>query len=100
MSLGLADREILRIYQEIISGSGKDWMVLSYVGTTNDLRVQNSGDGGLEEILEEFMDSRYTWMLLVTILLRLTVAAGCSMALCASRTQMYVGTHLQFISIT
>jgi drebrin-like protein len=58
MSLGLTDKEIARCYQEIVSGSGKEWMVLSYDKASNDLKVQASGDSGLEEMAEEFMDSR------------------------------------------
>lgn len=58
MSLGLADKEIARFYQEIVSGAGTEWMVLSYDKSSNDLKVQASGDGGLEEMAEEFMDSR------------------------------------------
>ncbi|KAG8760164.1 hypothetical protein FRC14_003920 [Serendipita sp. 396] len=58
MSLGLSDREIARQYQAIVSGSGTAWMVLSYDRSSNDLKVQASGDDGLEEMAEEFMDSR------------------------------------------
>jgi hypothetical protein len=58
MSLGLADKEISRCYQEIVSGGAKEWMVLSYDKASNDLKVQASGDSGLEEMAEEFMDSR------------------------------------------
>lgn len=69
MSLGLADKEIARCYQEIVSGGAKEWMVLSYDKASNDLKVQASGDSGLEEMAEEFMDSR-------SVLLRLSSAAS------------------------
>jgi hypothetical protein len=58
MSLGLSDKEIARRYQEIVGGGDTEWMVLSYDKASNDLKVQATGDGGLEEMAEEFMDSR------------------------------------------
>lgn len=58
MSLGLSDKDIQRHYQSILSGAGTEWMVLSYDKGTNDLKVQATGDSGLEEMAEEFMDSR------------------------------------------
>ena len=58
MSLGLADKEIAKQYQQIVSGGSTEWMVLSYDKGSNDLKVQATGDSGLEEMFEEFMESR------------------------------------------
>lgn len=58
MSLGLSDKEIQKYYQSIVSSGGTEWMVLSYDKGSNDLKVQATGDSGLEEMAEEFMDSR------------------------------------------
>lgn len=58
MALGLSDKEIANQYHAIVSGGSTAWMVLSYEKSSNDLKVQASGDGGLDEIAEEFMDSR------------------------------------------
>jgi len=58
MALGLSDKEIAKQYQIIVSGGSTEWMVLSYDKNSNDLKVQATGDGGLEEMAEEFMDSR------------------------------------------
>jgi hypothetical protein len=58
MSLGLSDKDIQKHYQSIVSGAETEWMVLSYDKGTNDLRVQATGDSGLEEMAEEFMESR------------------------------------------
>jgi hypothetical protein len=61
MALGLSDKEIAKQYQAIVSGGSTEWMVLSYDKNSNDtLKVQATGDGGLEEMAEEFMDSRYS----------------------------------------
>jgi drebrin-like protein len=59
MSVGLGDKEIAKHYQSIVSGGDTEWMVLSYDKNSNDtLKVQATGEGGLEEMAEEFMDSR------------------------------------------
>lgn len=79
MSLGLSDKEIAKQYQSIVSGGSTEWMVLSYDKTSNDLKVQASGDSGLEEMVEEFMDSRYLTPYIVVLVKKLT-SVGCNMA--------------------
>ncbi|KAJ3122200.1 hypothetical protein HK100_012084 [Physocladia obscura] len=46
-------------YQEILSGSSsKNWAIFGYDKMSNDLRVLGSGDDGLEELAEEWDDSK------------------------------------------
>lgn len=80
MSLGvnLASRELLTAYQAVLNGDPKiDWCLFTYdkgnhlytsekltltsISTilgTNDLKVQDTGSGGLEALEEEFSDGR------------------------------------------
>ncbi|XP_013909632.1 PREDICTED: drebrin-like protein [Thamnophis sirtalis] len=37
----------------VASGSRTDWALFTYEGNSNDLRVAGTGDGGLEEMVEE-----------------------------------------------
>ena len=62
MSLGvnLSSKDLAAAYGKVLSGDPEvEWAVFSYDKGTNDLKVQESGNGGLEEMIEEFMDSRY-----------------------------------------
>jgi hypothetical protein len=56
--VNLSSKEIANAYQGVVSGEGLDWVILTYEGGTNDLKVQSTGDGGLEELEEEFSDGR------------------------------------------
>jgi len=59
LQVNLSDREINSKYQEIVNTtSSTDWVIYTYDKGTNDLKVQASGDGGLDEMVDEFMDSR------------------------------------------
>lgn len=59
LQVNLSDREINSKYQEIVNAtSSTDWVIYTYDKGTNDLKVQASGDGGLDEMVDEFMDSR------------------------------------------
>ncbi len=49
----------LRIaYDKVVKEQGIDWALYTYDAGTNDLKVQSTGDGGLEELEEEFSDGR------------------------------------------
>ncbi|KAH9807435.1 hypothetical protein DFH28DRAFT_863794, partial [Melampsora americana] len=57
--LRISDPAISQAYQAIIaSDPGIDYVLLSYVGQTNDLKVQEKGTGGLEELQESWNDGR------------------------------------------
>jgi len=59
LQVNLSSREIAKAYQDVIDGNGIDWAMFTYEGGTNDLKVQSTGNGGLEELEEEFSDGRY-----------------------------------------
>lgn len=58
LQVNLSSKEIAEAYQDVINGNGIDWAILTYDGGTNDLRVQGTGNGGLEELEEEFSDGK------------------------------------------
>lgn len=41
-----------------MNARGIDWAIFAYEKGTNDLKVQSTGNGGLEELEEEFSDGR------------------------------------------
>lgn len=58
LQVNLSGREINDAYQDVVAGRNIDWAVFTYDKGTNDLKVQSTGDGGLEELQEEFSDGR------------------------------------------
>jgi hypothetical protein len=58
LQINLSSREIANAYQDVVNGNGIDWAIFTYEGGTNDLKVQGTGNGGLEELEEEFSDGR------------------------------------------
>lgn len=55
--VNLSSKEIANAYQDVINGE-LDWAIFTYEGGTNDLKVQSTGGGGLEDLEEEFSDGR------------------------------------------
>ena len=64
LQVNLSSRDIAKAYQDVIDGNGIDWAIFTYEGGTNDLKVQATGNGGLEELEEEFSDGRCVWTLI------------------------------------
>lgn len=58
LQINLSSREIQEAYHNVLNANGIDWVVYTYEKGTNDLKVQNVGNGGLEELEEEFSDGR------------------------------------------
>lgn len=58
LQVNLASPDINKAYQDVLSSNGIDWVLLTYDKGSNDLKVQATGDGGLEELEEEFSDGR------------------------------------------
>ena len=58
LQLNLSGEGILKAYQDVLNANGIDWAVFTYDRGTNDLKLQGTGDGGLEELEEEFSDGR------------------------------------------
>ena len=57
LQANLSSKEIAKAYQDVINGE-IDWAIFTYEGGTNDLKVQSTGGGGLEDLEEEFSDGR------------------------------------------
>lgn len=56
-TLNLRSPDLAAAYQAVLSGDPKtNWALFSYSG--NDLKVAGTGDGGLEEIEDEFSDGK------------------------------------------
>ncbi|KAG2226392.1 hypothetical protein INT45_000560 [Circinella minor] len=52
-------QDLKNAYNAVLSDNDPtDWLIYSYDKGTNDLRVQGSGDGGLEELNDEFSDGK------------------------------------------
>ena len=62
LQVNLSSREIAQAYQDVLNARNIDWVVFTYEKGSNDLKVQSTGDGGLEELEEEFSDGRYVSM--------------------------------------
>ena len=58
LQVNLSGRELAKAYQDVLNANGVDWALFTYEKGTNDLRLQATGDGGLEELEEEFSDGR------------------------------------------
>lgn len=58
LQINLAGRDLLQAYQDVLDAKGIDWALFTYEKGTNDLKLQATGDGGLEELEEEFSDGR------------------------------------------
>ncbi|KAJ8457018.1 hypothetical protein ONZ45_g18488 [Pleurotus djamor] len=60
LQLNLSSPAIDKTYKEIINGQGIDWVLytVAYDKGGNDLKVQSMGNGGLEELQEEFSDGK------------------------------------------
>jgi hypothetical protein len=56
--INLSSRDILPTYQNVLNANGIDWVLFTYDGTSNDLKVQSTGDGGLDELKDEFSGGR------------------------------------------
>ena len=56
--VNLSNRDLKDAYDNIVNQRGIEWVVYTYEGGTNDLKVQSTGNGGLEELQEEFSDGR------------------------------------------
>lgn len=58
LQINLTGRDLLQAYQDVLDAKGIDWALFTYEKGTNDLKLQATGDGGLEELEEEFSDGR------------------------------------------
>ncbi|KAI0940986.1 hypothetical protein AcV7_003214 [Taiwanofungus camphoratus] len=58
LQVNLSSRDLTQAYQDVLNARGTDWAIFTYDKGSNDLKVQATGDGGLEELQEEFSDGR------------------------------------------
>ena len=58
LQINLTGRDLAKAYQDVLNAQGVDWALFTYERGTNDLKLQSTGDGGLEELQDEFADGR------------------------------------------
>ncbi|EGO22678.1 hypothetical protein SERLADRAFT_357378, partial [Serpula lacrymans var. lacrymans S7.9] len=58
LQVNLSSKELGEAYQNVVAGRGIDWAIFTYEKGSNDLKVQATGSGGLDELEEEFSDGR------------------------------------------
>lgn len=58
LQVNLSNRDLYTSYQDVLAGNDIDWTLFTYEKGSNDLKVQSTGNGGLEELEEEFSDGR------------------------------------------
>lgn len=58
LQVNLSSRDIADAYQDVVNSRGINWAIFTYEGGANDLKVQATGSGGLEELEEEFSDGK------------------------------------------
>ncbi|SAM01148.1 hypothetical protein [Absidia glauca] len=57
-------KELTSAHQAVVSDSNDvNWLIYGYEKGTNDLKVQDTGDGGLEELYDEFSDGKVQYAL-------------------------------------
>lgn len=63
LQVNLSSKDINNAYQDVVNANGIDWAIFTYEKGSNDLKVQATGNGGLEELEEEFSDGRYVFLM-------------------------------------
>ena len=58
LQVNLSSQDIAKAYNDVLNANGIDWALFTYEKGTNDLKVQSTESGGLEELEEEFSDGR------------------------------------------
>ena len=58
LQINLSNGSLKVAYLDVLTNQGIDWAIFTYEKGTNDLKVQATGNGGLEELEEEFSDGR------------------------------------------
>ena len=59
LQINLTGRDLAEAYEKVLNAQDIDWALFTYEKGTNDLKLQSTGDGGLEELQEEFADGRF-----------------------------------------
>jgi len=58
LQVNLSGKDLLDAYQGVINSQDINWVIFTYERGTNDLKVQGTGTGGLEELEQEFSDGK------------------------------------------
>ena len=58
LQVNLSNKTLSDAYNNVLNSPGINWAIFTYDKGTNDLKVQGKGNGGLEELQEEFSDGR------------------------------------------
>lgn len=58
LQVNLSSKDIGKAYQDVVNANGINWALFTYEKGSNDLKVQATGDGGLEELEDEFSNGR------------------------------------------
>ncbi|CAO3664518.1 unnamed protein product [Umbelopsis ramanniana] len=96
-------KELKSAYEQVIDvNSAVNWLIYTYDKGTNDLKVQATGEDGLEELSEEFIDGRIQYALARvkdpnTELPKLVFIAWCGTGVPESRKGLF-NSHLNDVS--
>ncbi|KAI8580168.1 hypothetical protein K450DRAFT_238490 [Umbelopsis ramanniana AG] len=96
-------KELKNAYEQVIdNNSSVNWLIYTYDKGTNDLKVQATGEDGLEELSEEFIDGRIQYALARvkdpnTELPKLVFIAWCGTGVPESRKGLF-NSHLNDVS--
>ncbi|CAM0135510.1 actin binding protein [Umbelopsis sp. WA50703] len=96
-------KDLQSAYEQVInSNSPVNWLIYTYDKGTNDLKVQATGEDGLEELSEEFIDGRIQYALARvtdpnTELPKLVFIAWCGTGVPESRKGLF-NSHLNDVS--
>ena len=58
LQINISSQDIAQAYRDVVNAGGIDWALFTYDKGTNDLKVQDTGDGGLDTLVEEFSDGK------------------------------------------
>ncbi|KAG2177152.1 hypothetical protein INT43_007809 [Umbelopsis isabellina] len=96
-------KDLQNAYDQVINSSSPvNWLIYTYDKGTNDLKVQATGEDGLEELSEEFIDGRIQYALARvtdpnTELPKLVFIAWCGTGVPESRKGLF-NSHLNDVS--
>ena len=62
LQVNLTGTDIKKAYQDVLNQQEIDWALFTYEKGSNDLKLQSTGDGGLEELQDEFSDGRLEFL--------------------------------------
>lgn len=58
LQLNITGSDLNKAYLDVLNDNGINWAMFTYEKGTNNLKLQETGSGGLEELQDEFSDGR------------------------------------------